>query len=191
MGKRAFIIHGWGADSSSDWIPWLKEELERNGIAAITPNMPGTGTPTIGEWVGMLSTLITNPDPETYLVGHSIGCQAIIRYLSALPEEVMVGGIALIAPWTKVNLSNDTEIVIAKPWIETPIMWDAARHRSRKFVVVYSDNDKFVSQEDAISFGERLGAECILDQNRGHFSDEDDVTQLPILLEKLLAMANS
>ena len=93
--KRAYIIHGWGGDSTSDWVPWLREELEEKGITATAPDMPNPNAPTIAEWTGTLHTLITSPDAETFIIGHSIGCQAIVRYLSSLQENETTGKVVL------------------------------------------------------------------------------------------------
>jgi len=187
--KRAYIIHGWHDNSTSAWIPWLKEELERRGISAISPDMPDTERPTIDNWVNFISGLVTNPDGETCFVGHSIGCQAIIRYLSNLPENVIVGKVVLVAPWTEPTNLDESEIEVAEPWIKTPINWDGAKDHAKGFTVIYSDNDPYVLVEEANKFGNNLNAKLVLDQNRGHFGDDDDVTQLPVLLNEVLEIA--
>ena len=186
--KRVYIIHGWGADSTSDWVPWLKEELESKGIIVNSPDMPETNTPTIDGWVGFLSGIVDNPDGETYFVGHSIGCQTILRYIAGLPDDAVVGGAVLVAPWTRlVNLKEGDE-EIARPWFDTPIEWDKVKSHAKSFIVIYSDDDKYVPSDNAKAFGGNLGAKLTLEQKRGHFTDEDDVTQLPILLKELLEL---
>ncbi len=189
--KRVYIVHRWGADSTSDWIPWLREELESNGITVTSPDMPDTNSPTMDVWISFLSSLVSNPDGETYFVGHSIGCQAILRYLSGLPDNTVVGGAVLVAPWTKLtNLESGSEN-IAKPWLETPIEWDNAKSHSKNFTVIYSDDDKYVPIENAEIFEEHLNARLILDSKRGHFTEEDDVTQLPIVLKEVLSLTKA
>lgn len=42
MNKRVFIIHGWEGDPQSDWFPWLKGEVERQGFSAAVPAFPDT-----------------------------------------------------------------------------------------------------------------------------------------------------
>ncbi|KKQ37224.1 MAG: hypothetical protein US53_C0024G0012, partial [Candidatus Woesebacteria bacterium GW2011_GWA1_37_7] len=48
-------------------------------------------TPKIKEWVPFLQENMSNPDEETHFVGHSIGCQTILRYLETLSEKTKVG----------------------------------------------------------------------------------------------------
>ena len=93
--KKVYIIHRWGADSTSDWIPWLKEELEKKDIRTVS-DMQDTNNPTIENWIDEISGIVTSPDSDTYFVGHSIGCQAVVRYLSTLPEGVSIGGSILV-----------------------------------------------------------------------------------------------
>ncbi len=54
------------------------------------PAMPNTAEPKIETWVPFLEKLVGKPDKDTYLVGHSIGCQTILRYLDGLKEGEQV-----------------------------------------------------------------------------------------------------
>ncbi len=185
--NKAYIIHRWGGDSTSDWVPWLKEELEAKAIAVSSPDMPNPNAPTIEEWTKTLSSIITSPDQETCIIGHSVGCQAIIRYLATLPEDAAVGKAILVAPWTQLTNVNESAKELVKQWTDSPIDWESAKKHCKSFIVIYSNDDPKVSEENAKDFGNRLGAKLILEENRGHFSDEDDVTQLPILLKEILS----
>jgi predicted alpha/beta hydrolase family esterase len=122
--KRVFIIHRWGATPKSDWYPWLKEQLEKDGYEVHVPAMPDTEIPVIEKWIGCLSDAVGTPDNETYFVGHSIGCQTILRYLDSHMFEPLetVGGAVFVAGWFNLeNLESDEEKNIAAPWIERPV----------------------------------------------------------------------
>ncbi len=162
----------------------------KRGITVITPDMPNTNVPTIETWVPFLSNLVKDPYKDFYFVGHSIGCLTILQYLSALPEWKVVGGVVFVAGWTTLTNQNDKEKEIAKPWIETQIDWVNVASHSKAFVAIYSDDDPYVPVSNAQFFQEKLGAKLVLDSRRGHFTDEDDVTQLPIVLKELLIMMN-
>lgn len=189
--KRIYIIHGWSGSSTSDWMPWLRDALEKEGLSVSVPDMPDPDNPKMERWVDFLTALAANADTDTYFVGHSMGCQAIVRYLSALPENVRIGGAIFVAPVHKtIKNMSESESDIAGPWLNTPILWDKIRLHSNSFVVVYSDNDPYIPSEDAELFGKNLGARLVLDPNRGHFSDDDDVTQLPVVLEELVKLVS-
>ncbi len=184
--KRAFIIHGWGESPESEWFPWLKKELETKGIEAAVFEMPDTENPVIEKWVGYLEKNIQNPDEEIILIGHSIGCQTILRYLEKLSENAKVGKVILVAPWLTLFNLEEEELPIAEPWEKTPIdEKKVLNHIKEKMVCIFSDNDPVVSPENRKIFQERFNAEITVIPGGGHFAEDDGATELPIVLEKI------
>lgn len=100
--KKIQIIHGWESSPDEPILKWLKFSLQKKGFEVSAPDMPEPEKPKIETWVGKLKEVVS-PDKETILVGHSIGCQAILRYLETLPEGTKVAGIILIAPFITLN----------------------------------------------------------------------------------------
>ncbi len=182
------IVHRWGGDSECDWIPWLKEELEKREVRVIVPNMPNPNRPTIDSWVPFLANECKDANEDFYFVGHSIGCQTILRYLATLPQGKKVGGAVLVAGFMTLDSISDDEKEIAKEWTGTPIDWAAAASHSNAFTYIYSDDDPYVPVSNAKLFKEKINAKLVLDSGRGHFTESDDVTQLPVLLDELLVI---
>ena len=190
MPKRVFIIHGWGGYPEEGWLPWLKQELEGKGFQVEVPSMPNTDNPKIDVWVPFLKDKVGTPDQETFLVGHSIGCQTILRYLESLPEGAKVGGAVLVAGFVHLAKLDETEEQeIAKPWLETPIQWEKILTHTNNFAAIFSDNDPFVPLDDSKIFESKLGAKIIVQSEKGHFSGSDNINELPVALEELLRMA--
>lgn len=184
--KKAIIVHGWGGTPNDDWYSWLKGELEKKGWEVKLPEMPDTENPKIGGWVSKLQEL----DCENcYFVGHSIGCQAILRYLE---KGSPVKGCVFVAGWFNLTEAayeeEEGDREIAEPWIETPIDFKKVKEKCNKFVDIASDNDPYVPLSSSETFKEKLGAEVIIEKGKGHFGIEDGVTELPIVLEKLGGM---
>ncbi len=178
--ERAIIAHKWNGSPDGDFIPWLRDHLANEGFSVSAPEMPST---TIDAWVSAISSAAGTPDLSTCLIGHDVGCQAIVRYLATLQEGQEFRAVFLVAPWTRLEGNVEEGL---KQWVNEPINWDAAKRRARRFVVIYSDNDALVPVENSEMFGKLLNAELVLDSGRHHFSDEDDVTQLPSL-EKVIS----
>ena len=99
--KRVILVHRWSGGANDDWRPWLGAELEKKGFQVLTPSMPDTEVPVIEKWVSHLATIVGTPDSETYFIGHSIGCQAILRYLESIDQPV--GGAMFVAGWFKLE----------------------------------------------------------------------------------------
>ncbi len=182
--KRVFIIHGWGDRPGQHWLPWLKKELESLGFSVEVPAMPDTNTPKIETWVGFLKDKIGKPDSNTYLVGHSIGCQTILRYLETIDSKI--GGAVLVAGFVHLKetaYEEESEKDIAKPWLETPIDGDKIKSNCDKFLALFSDNDECVPITDAEIFKEKLGEEVIIEKDKGHYTEEKNITEIPVVLD--------
>lgn len=184
--SRVIIVHRWGGDSESDWIPWLREQLELRGVKVVAPDMPNPEDPTMESWVPYLSGVVGDVNEETYFVGHSVGCQAILTYLETLAQGKRIGGVVFVAAWTKKAMMKPNQSAAASSWTETNIDWAAVAAHTSSFTYIYSDNDPYVPTDNAQLFKEKLNVKLVLDENRGHFTESEDITQLPELLDELL-----
>lgn len=187
--KHAFIIHRWGGSPKADWYPWLAEQLESKGFSVVVPEMPDTENPVIEKWVGKLKQLAKNPDKETYFIGHSIGCQTILRYLESANQKV--GGVVLVAPWTHlIGIEDDKESKeIAAPWINKPIKWNKVKEHCNNFICIFSDNDPYVPLSEAELFRKHLNAEIIIEKTKGHFTQDDGITEIHAVLNELIRIS--
>ena len=188
--KRVYIIHGWEGYPEEGWFPWLKKELENGGFEVYIPAIPDSAEPKIETWISFISKLVGSPDLNTFFVGHSIGCQAIIRYLETLSEGVKIGGAVFVAGFYNLrNLETEEEERIAGPWVNNPRDDKKIRKAVNKAVAIFSDNDPFVMEENQESWKEKVGAKIIVEHNKGHFSGSDGITELPVALDSLLEMS--
>ncbi len=185
--KRVFIIHGWGGNSEESWFPWLKKELEQRKFKVIVPNMPNSKIPKIDAWVSHLTENIGKADKNTFLVGHSIGCQAIMRYLEQLSPKEKIGGAVLVAGFFTLIGLTTKEKPIAKPWLENSIDFKKVKEHCSNLTVILSDNDSYVPlEENKLKFEKELNAKVIVKHNLGHFSGENGITELPSALQEIL-----
>jgi len=175
-------VHRWSGGPSDDWRPWLKKELEARGYEVLNPEMPDMDTPVIEKWVRRLVEVVGTPDADTYFIGHSIGCQAILRYLETV--DTPVGGAIFVAGWFNLKNLEDAETEkIAKPWIETPIDMAKIKRVLPKSVLIISDNDPYDAfEENKRKFGE-IAARCVVLPNAGHITETKEPTILSQFLE--------
>lgn len=192
--KRIFIIHGWGGNPSEPLFVWLDKTLQEKGYEVVRPAMPNPDTPTIPEWISKMKELVGAADENTYFIGHSIGCQAIMRYIATLPDTTKIGGALFIAGWFNLAHLEEYDGVgaeeIGKSWIETPIDFEKIKKICPHITVFISTNEPYeFIEENKKTFEEKLGAEVILMDNKGHFTAEDDVGELPEAVEELEKMS--
>lgn len=189
MNKRVFIVHGWGGYPEEGWFPWLKKELEQKNFKVFALSMPDTDEPKIETWVPFLAKQVGEPTENDYFVGHSMGCQTIMRYLETIGGK-KVGGVVLAAGFFHLqNLEDENEEKIAKPWLETKIDLEKVSKTEKNFVAIFSDNDPFVPLSDVEIFKDKLGAKIIIEHDKGHFDEESEIKELPIVLDSILEMS--
>jgi uncharacterized protein len=176
MKKRCYIIHGWGGNPNEAWLPWLKNELEKNGFEVYVPEMPDTENPVIKKWVNKLSEVVNVPDEQTYFVGGSIGCQTIIRYIESI--DYRVGGAVFVAGWFDLTNLEAGEIEIAQPWLETKINFEKVKQNLPTSTIVLSDDDPLVPFEiTKEKFKKYLGSEVVEKTGKGHFDKESELPE--------------
>jgi len=178
--KKVYLVHGWGGNSDTKLFNWIKEELKEK-VDVYAFDMPDTENPKINAWVNFLEENVKEIDNETYFVGHSIGCQTILRFLEKLDVEVKIAGCVFVAGWFNLQDDlSDEEKKIAKSWIETPIDIEKVKKHCDNFLALFSTNDPYVPLSDRELFKARLNAKTITKESKGHF---DDVTKIEEVLE--------
>lgn len=186
--KRVIIVHGWEGSPGGDWMPWLRNKLKNKGFDVIIPAMPNPDVPIFNDWLDKLKNEIANPDQNTYLIEHSLGCITILRFLESLRDKQKVGGVIFIA-----GFAHDLEYEGYKgelhSFFETPVNWNKIKSKANKFVIIHSKDDEWVPVKHNRIYQEKLGAESIVLDGYGHFSGDEGVTEVPVVLEKLLEIA--
>jgi hypothetical protein len=183
--KRAIIIHCWEGYPEYCWYPSVKKELEGKGFQVEVPAFPDTQKPKLNEWLPMLEEVAGEPDENLYLIGHSLGCITIMRYLETLNENQKIGGVVFVAGFTE-NVGYE-EI---KTFFESPVNLGKIKDKVKNgFVAIHSDDDPYVDLKYANIFKENLGAEIIIKHNAKHFSGaiegEDSCLELPDVVQSI------
>jgi predicted alpha/beta hydrolase family esterase len=190
MQERAFIIHGYLGYPAEAWLPWLKTMLEKRGYQVWLPAMPHPDRPAIPEWIDFIGKLVGEPDAKTVMIAHSLGCEAVLHYLEALGENAQsVGKTVLVAGRFPIGMSSEEAEKkiegdeILKPWLTAKVDPKSVRMAAGKCTVILSDNDPYVPIEEArASFQGNFVAEIIIEHGKGHFNEDDNITELPSAL---------
>lgn len=182
--RRIVIVHRWDGAPEKDWVSWLARELVGAGFEVLVPRMPHPENPTIEDWVPFLTKTVDVPDENTFFIGHSIGCQTIMRYLATI--DAKVGGAFFVAGWPGLKglseLETKEEKKIANPWLTQPFDLAKTKNNLRFSIAILSDNDPFVPyQKTKGDFEKNLGAEVVTVSGGGHFTEGDGFTSFPLL----------
>jgi len=181
---KVVIIHGYGGEPMRGFRPWLKQELEARGFEVSVPAMPTPDAPKVEEWVATIGKEVGDADGNCILVGHSLGCTAILRYLEG--AERKVAGAVLVAGFVG---DMGGEFSVLENFLEKPVEWQRVKMACPKFVAIFSDNDPYVPLSQEKIFREKLGAATLVLHARGHFSSSEGTTKLPEALSAVLEIA--
>jgi len=182
--KRLVIVHGWEGSPEEGWFPWLKAEMEKRGWEVSVPALPNSAEPEQARWLPYLQMIVGKVDKNTFMVGHSLGCITILRFLERLPKEEFIGGAILVA-----GFDNPLKYKELKNFFQEVISWDRIKKNCKKFVTIHSEDDPEVPLENGLRFERNLRAKRIVVNGLKHFSGGDGVTSVPIILQELLEIS--
>lgn len=188
--KKVVIVHCWDGYPEYCWYPKVKAGLKQKGFEVVAPAFPETEAPNLEKWLPVLSEAVGEPSEDVFLVGHSVGCITILRYLESLPEGQKVGGVVLVAGYTD-NLGFEE----LKNFFITDIDFEKIKDSAVGFVAIHSDNDPYVPLKHGDILKDKLGAELIVKHNFKHFSgpvdNEESCTDLPDVVEAVERLASN
>ena len=169
-----------------------RKTIKCDNLEVIRFDMPNTANPNIEKWVSTLNLKVEFLNKDTYFIGHSIGCQTIMRYLET-KEVCKIGGILFVAPWLDLlpkAVADEESYDIAQPWLNTPMNFDKIRQFSNNINCIFSRDDYFVSLDQEKEFKYKLNANTCVVENKGHISQDDDVFELQEILDLSKDMLN-
>ncbi len=170
------------------WTPWLMDKIVKLNASVVSLSMPNPNEPIKEEWVAKITEELGKPGEDKYLVGHSLGSVAILRYLETLSTEERIGGVFLIScPMEKLHTNNDqSKLRLIDNFLESKFDFDKIKKVCKNFVIVHGDNDAKVPLFHAEKLRDFLSAELIIVNGGGHLGEMDGVYELPQLWESIL-----
>jgi predicted alpha/beta hydrolase family esterase len=85
-------------------------------------------------------------------------------------------------------METEEEKIIAKPWLETPIDYEKIKNNIPKITAIFSDDDPDVDISDKELFEKYLNAKTLVEHEKGHFSLDVGVLELPVALSSIIDM---
>ena len=168
--KKALILHGTSSNSSSNWFPWLKSELENVGWKVWVPDLPNSDEPNVERYNKYI--LGNNDwifDDNTVIIGHSSGSVEILGLLQDLPESTVVDKCILIGSFKDDLGWPNLGGLFLKPFDFLKI-----KKQSKSFLFIHSDNDPYCPLEHAKYLSNKLEGELKVIPGQKHFSEETD-----------------
>jgi len=188
--KKIFIVHGFGGIPNGGWIPWLMAELAKKKISACALPMPNSKKPVVSKWIEEISHAVDNsPEDEIFLVGHSLGATAVLKYLEFLKENKKISGAILVSGLiSPLEPENQNSIYRAiDSFVVSNVNFEEVKNKSEKFIVLHSTDDPAVPFSHAEVISKALDCKLVKVEKGGHFFilSEPICYELPELLKIL------
>lgn len=158
-------------------------ELEKREVYACALAMPKPERPDCVEWVNEITRAIERcPEDEIYLIGHSLGGPAILRYLEKTDIK-QIGGVVLVSSPSEKNSNRKID-----SFFNTDFDFERIKSNCKKFSIIHGDNDPNVSISNAEHLSQMLDGKLIIVQNGGHLNGSAGWFKLPQCLESLVEL---
>lgn len=179
---KVFLIHGLEGSPNGGWRPWLMRELEKQEIYACALAMPNPDDPKLAEWLEEIRRHVDrNLTDNIYLVGHSLGGTAIIRYLEQYESPNLKGVVIVSAPCHR-NSNGKVD-----DFLKDEFNWQIIKNKVQKVTVIHGDDDPLVPLSDAQETTRELNGKLIVIPSGKHLNGSAGFDKLP---EALFALIN-
>ncbi len=181
---HAILVHGWEGWPENAWFPWLRRELGSRGWTTEALKMPDPALPKRTVWVDTIRRALGRP--ETVLIGHSLGCAAILWTLAnyegpPLTRVVLVSGFG--RPFSTILKKAGQ---FHHDWFPHPLDLSAIKPKARSWAVVHAHRDPLVPFEEGEWLAKQLGVKLIVPARSGHLMHVEGALEVPEILEAAL-----
>ena len=181
--KKVFIIHGFEGSPNGGWRPWLMTELGKQEVYACALSMPTPENPICKEWIDEISRHIQrNSKDEIYLVAHSLGVTAILRYLESIQAKSILGAVLVSGP----SKNNDNSKI--NNFLDKNFNFEKIKSNCKQFSIIHGDNDSIVTLDNAKFLSQQLNCNLIVVPDGGRLNGSAGWFKLQQCLEALNKM---
>lgn len=177
--QKVIIIHGnSGSKPTDNWIPNVKEELEKAGITVLAPEFPDNDLARASIWIPYLHML--KADENTILVGHSSGAIASMRFAekNQVLGTILIGSYYTTLGYEKEKLSG---------YFDDPWDWNAIKNNQQWIIQFASTDDPWIPIQEPRYVRDKLSSEYHEFNDQGHFGGDYNKQTFPELVEAIKA----
>lgn len=179
--KKFIIIHGYHGSQYSNWYPWFKNEIEMENLGEFIPvSLPNPSNPNVQEWMEIIKNLFSKYESsDLYVIGHSLGCIALIDALSEF--KIKVKAIFLVSGFCQ-KIESLPEL---DSFSDIDLDWKFLQTIENKFCITAFD-DTIIDYQESLYLARKLKGNCLILNQGGHFIVDVNVTsveEFPELME--------
>ena len=181
MNNNYIIVHGSFSSPFSNWIPWLRKELEKDNLEVYTPDFPtGVGFQNYNNWEKLLNTYVDSGiiNENTVIYAHSIAPVFICKFL--VNNKIRVKRLIFVCGFNN-YLGIDEEYDSVNKSMYFDNLEDIKKY-CNEIICYYSDNDPYVAYEAEKKFADKIATKQYCIHNGGHLNSESNYDEFKELL---------
>lgn len=181
QSRRVIFIPGNGGGRPTDnWFPYVKRELEKEGLHVIAEDFPDNDLAREVHWIPFLKNTL-KADANTILIGHSSGAIAAMRYA----EENQILGSILVGSYHS-DLGYEKERLSG--YFDRPWNWEAIKKNQRWIALFSSVDDPWIPIKEPRFVQKQLDAHYHEYKDRGHFCGDYEKLTFPEIVAEVKKM---
>lgn len=182
--KNYFIVHGSFSSPFSNWIPYLRKEIENKGLVVYTPDLPsGVGYQNYTNWENMMLEYVKIGliNENTTIFAHSIAPVFVCKFL--VNNKVKIKRLVSVCGFNNyLGINEEYDNVNESMYFDNLI--DVKKYCD-DIICYYSKNDPYVKYDVEKEFADNVADKVIVIDDGGHLNSESGYTEFKDLLEWL------
>lgn len=182
--KNYFIVHGSFSSPFSNWIPYLRKEIENKGLVVYTPDLPsGVGYQNYTNWENMMLEYLKIGliNENTTIFAHSIAPVFVCKFL--VNNKVKIKRLVSVCGFNNyLGINEEYDNVNESMYFDNLI--DVKKYCD-DIICYYSKNDPYVKYDVEKEFADNVADKVIVIDDGGHLNSESGYTEFKDLLEWL------
>lgn len=182
--KKYLILHGSFSSPFSNWIPWLRNEIESRKLEVYTPDMPsGVGFQTYNNWCKLMEAYVTAGiiNKDTTIFAHSISPIFISKFL--VNYQIKVKKLISVCGFNNYITGNKEYDEVNRTMYFDKL--EEVKKYADEIICYYSDNDPYVKLDYEKEFANAITDKQFVIKNGGHLNSESGYTEFKELLKHI------
>lgn len=184
MNTNYFLMHGSFGSPFSNWIPWLRNEIESKGGVVYTPDMPtGVGFQNYDNWEKLMKCYVAAGliDENTIIFAHSIAPVFVAKFL--VRNEIKVKRVIFVCGFNNyLGINEEYDAVNKSMYFDN--LSDVKKYVD-EIICYYSDNDPYVNFETEKHFADTIVDKQFVISGGGHLNSESNYNEFKELLKHI------
>lgn len=176
MKSNYLLVHGSFGSPFSNWIPYLRNEIENKGFDVYTPDFPtGVEYQNYENWSRLLKTYVEANILNENTIAPIFICKFLIENKIKVKRLVFVCGFN-----NYLGINEDYDTVNESMYFDN--LADIKKYCD-DIICFYSDNDPYVKYEAEKEFADTITENQIMISGGGHLNSESGYTEFQDLLK--------